>query len=558
MLQAIFPALLLAMSALIAPSQDSQIDLWQHVDTIRDDAGRLSLADVRAAHAPWRPQTSLPEVHTATRFHPATDWFRLRVRPATPGRYVGIISLHAIDAELFVPLGGGRVEEVRSGGDVPEAIKPGSYQNVIDLPPQALDGRPIYVRVVSAYDHNSTFWLDGQVRWMQTRLDWEAWERPQLLFAGFVAAFGVINILLALRLRRRVYAYYAGAVISAALQVLTLTGDAWRWLWPGIGIEYDLAVNLSYTLAIGFAAVFGRAFLQTRRLYPRLDALILVLLAVFAVTNALLFFAPEQLIFLGEYAPAESVTTALVLAPLVWCAAVEARRGSRDALTYLLAVAGVLIGNVLGWASDNVLLPQWTIFILAPTLGFAWEALLLSLALAERFRTFERDASIDPLTRLINRRALEQNLAREVEHANRTRAPFSVLVVDIDNFKAYNDRFGHMAGDVALQHAARIFGGALRAIDSAARFGGEEFVALLPDTDLTGALTLGERLRIALREAAIPHPDGIDGVLTVSVGAACARLGESGAAVIGRADMALYEAKNDGRDRVSAAAGAER
>jgi diguanylate cyclase (GGDEF)-like protein len=205
-----------------------------------------------------------------------------------------------------------------------------------------------------------------------------------------------------------------------------------------------------------------------------------------------------------------------------------------------------------------VLLPQWTIFILAPTLGFAWEALLLSLALAERFRTFERDASIDPLTRLINRRALEQNLAREVEHANRTRAPFSVLVVDIDNFKAYNDRFGHMAGDVALQHAARIFGGALRAIDSAARFGGEEFVALLPDTDLTGALTLGERLRIALREAAIPHPDGIDGVLTVSVGAACARLGESGAAVIGRADMALYEAKNDGRDRVSAAAGAER
>jgi diguanylate cyclase (GGDEF)-like protein len=238
----------------------------------------------------------------------------------------------------------------------------------------------------------------------------------------------------------------------------------------------------------------------------------------------------------------------------VWCAALEARRGSREAFTYLLAVAGVLIGNVVGWASSNVLLPQWTIFILAPTLGFAWEALLLSIALAERFRTVERDASIDPLTRLTNRRALEAILAREMEHAHRTRSPFSVLVVDIDNFKAYNDRFGHMAGDVALQWVARIFGGTLRAIDCAARFGGEEFVALLPGTDLSGAHTLAERLRAALHEAAIPHPAGIDGVLTVSVGAACARPGESGAAVIGRADLALYDAKNDGRDRVALAA----
>jgi len=554
MLHAVFPALVLAISAVLAPTQDSQIDLWQNVDTIRDDAGRLSLADVRAPDAPWRAQASLPDVHTATRMHPAIDWFRLRVRPAAPGRYTIIVSLHAIDAVLFVPLAGGRIAEVRSGGDVPAAQKPDFYQNMIVLPPQALDGRPIYLRVVTAYDHNSTFLLDGELRWAQTHLNWNAWERPQLLVGGFVAAFGVLNLLLALRLRRRAFAYYAAAVISAALQVLTLTGDAWRWLWPGVALEFDLPVTLTYTLAIGFAVLFGRTFLQTRRRFPRVDVLILVLLAIFVATNALLFFYPEQMIVWRQYDPAESEATALVLAPLVCCALIVARRGSREALAYSLAVVGVLVGNVVGWASDNTLLPLWPIFIVAPALGFAWEALLLSVAIAERVRTFERDASIDPLTRLTNRRALERILAREMEHANRTLAPFSVLVVDIDNFKAYNDRFGHMAGDVALQLVARIFGGTLRAIDCAARFGGEEFVALLPGTDLPGAQTLGERLRAALREAAIPHPDGVDGLLTVSVGAASARPGESGAAVIGRADLALYDAKNDGRDRVALAA----
>jgi len=553
MLHAILPSLVLAIAAALTPSQESDINLWQHVDTIRDDAGRLSFHDVSLPRAPWRPQTSLLEVHTATRLHPAIDWFRFRVRPVAPGRYAVVVSLHAIDAELFVPSTGGRVETLRSGGDVPAATKPDSYQNVILLPPQALDGRTIYLRVVSAYDHNSAFSLDGELRWAQTHQDWNAWERPQLLFCGFVAAFGVLNILLALRLRRRTYAYYAGAVTSAALQVLTVTGDAWRWLWPGLPVEYDLAVNVSYTLAIGFAVVFGRSFLQTRRMFPRADVLIRILLAVFVATNALLFFYPEQMIVWGQYDPAESEATALVLAPLVWCAAVASRRGSRDALIYLLAVLGVLVGNVMGWAASNTLLPLWTIFLLAPTLGFAWEALLLSIALADRLRTYERDASIDPLTRLTNRRGLESVLTYEMEHAQRTLAPFSVLIVDIDRFKAYNDRFGHMAGDVALQLFAKVFASVLRAIDCAARFGGEEFIALLPGTDLDGAIVLGERVRTALREAAIPHPEGLDGVLTVSVGAACARPGESGAGLIGRADLALYEAKNDGRDRVAAA-----
>jgi diguanylate cyclase (GGDEF)-like protein len=545
--------LVLAVTALLTPAQDSLVDLWHNADAIRDDAGRMSLADVRAARAPWQPSSSLPEVHTATRLHPSIEWFRLRVRPSEPGDYAIIVSQHALDAQLFVPLANGSISTRRSGGDVPAALKPVAEQNAIDLPAVALGGGAIYLRVVSAYDHNSVFLLAGGRRWSAMQRGWDAWERPQLLVAGFVVAFGMLNLLLAIRMRRRAYAYYAGAVLSAALQVLVLTGDAWRWLWPAIGIDYDLAITVSYTLAIGFAVVFGRAFLRTPRMFPRLDALILVMLGLFVATNAMILFDPEQLLVWGQYDLAESEATALALAPVVWCAAVAARRGARDALAYLFAVLGVLIGNVMGWAENNLILPVSTIFILAPTLGFAWEATVLSIALTERLRTYEREASIDPLTRLTNRRALAETLKYEMEHAQRTLAPFSVLVVDIDNFKSYNDRFGHLAGDVALQLVAKIFGGALRAIDCAARFGGEEFIALLPGTDLPGALTLGERVRVALRDAAIPHPDGVDGLLTVSVGAASAQPGESGDALIARADGALYAAKSDGRDRVAAA-----
>lgn len=554
----VLPALVLAIASVLRPAQDSLFDLWRNVDTIRDDAGRLALGDVRAPNAPWRPQTSLPDVHTATRLHPSIAWFRLRVHPLEPGNYYVVVSQHVLDAELYVPIDNGTIVQRHTGGDVPALQKRFAEQNAMLLPREALDGRPIYLRVVSPGHHTAVFLLGGEQRWLMTVLGWQAWERPQLLFAGFVGAFGALNILLALRLRRRTYAYYAAAVIAAALQVLVLTGDAWRWLWPGVGIDYDLATTVSYTLAIGFALGFGRAFLETRRMYPRLDAVILATLAVFALTNLMLLFDPELLVFWGQYNPAECEVTALVLAPVVWCALIASRRGARDALAYVLAVLGVLIGNVIGSAENNLLLPFWTGFIVAPALGFGWEALLLSIALAERLRTYERDVFIDPLTRLTNRRALKQTLVRELEHATRTQTPCSVLVLDIDYFKAYNDRFGHLAGDGALQRVAKIFAGALRAIDCAARFGGEEFVALLPGTDLPGALALGERIRLALREAAIPHPDGIGGVLTVSIGAATVEPGETDNALLARADRALYAAKTEGRNRVNGASLAAR
>lgn len=543
-------SVLLAIAAPFHPDLDTRVSLWGHVDTVRDPSGRMSFEAVRAPGTRWALDRD-DGMHEATRLAPSVRWYRLRVEPVQPGEYGILASWHALEATLYVPRPDGSVAVVRSGGYVPTADKPVyNAQNYLPIPPDGLRGKPIYLRVAASFDRSSVFLLMGRSSWLEMLDEFQFPQRLQLFFAGFLASFCVLSALIATRLRRASFVLYAIAVFSAVLQVLVLTGDAWQWLWPGLGIDYDLAQNGTYAVAIGCAALFGRSLLRTRQRFPRLDAILIVTLAIFAAVNVWLIVDPERLVALGIWDPVENLVTALLLVPLIVCAATLSSKGDRGATLYLLAVAGLLIGNVAGSAANNLLLPRVPITYIAPTLGFAFEALLLALALFEQWRAVERDAYTDPLTRLVNRRGLERALAAEREHASRTNAPYSVLMLDIDHFKKYNDRYGHLEGDRVLALVANAFAHALRGVDCAARYGGEEFLALLPGTTVEGALVLGERVRQAVRALAIPHVDAAEGLVTVSVGAACARDGESDASLLMRADGALYAAKHAGRDRI--------
>jgi diguanylate cyclase (GGDEF)-like protein len=167
-------------------------------------------------------------------------------------------------------------------------------------------------------------------------------------------------------------------------------------------------------------------------------------------------------------------------------------------------------------------------------------------------------AFIDGLTGLHNRRALDDRLEAELRHAVRREHPLSVLLIDVDYFKKYNDHYGHLMGDEALRQVASALRNCmLRPVDLAARYGGEEFVCMLPDTPLEGAMLVGERLREQLAELAVPHAASeISSLLTVSIGAAAksARLDLEPKPLLALADAALYEAKRAGRNRVAAAA----
>lgn len=169
-------------------------------------------------------------------------------------------------------------------------------------------------------------------------------------------------------------------------------------------------------------------------------------------------------------------------------------------------------------------------------------------------RRLAEAASTDALTGLWNRHALEELLPREILRCRREKAPLSVLLVDIDDFKKYNDRYGHLAGDDTLHAVAKVMESVLRRPgDIIARFGGEEFVVVLPGTAAAGALKVAEALHRAVESLDIEHASIPGARLSISVGAAClsvipqtAGIGDIRSMLIERADQALYAVKAEG------------
>jgi diguanylate cyclase (GGDEF)-like protein len=157
----------------------------------------------------------------------------------------------------------------------------------------------------------------------------------------------------------------------------------------------------------------------------------------------------------------------------------------------------------------------------------------------------EQTARTDALTGLPNRRAWDEELEKEILHAARTETPLCMALLDLDNFKQFNDLNGHLAGDAHLKGVASLWRGRLRSADLIARYGGEEFAVLLTATDAFQAGQAIEKLR-----SSVPHTE------TVSAGIAQWDGSESGAELFARADTALYEAKRSGRDRTVLAPGA--
>ena len=158
----------------------------------------------------------------------------------------------------------------------------------------------------------------------------------------------------------------------------------------------------------------------------------------------------------------------------------------------------------------------------------------------------ERLASIDELTELTNRRGLERRLRQLDESFVRTGVPYSVVLVDLDRFKEVNDTYGHNVGDDVLRRLGRLLRAGVRGEDLVGRWGGEEFAVVCPATSADAAFELSERLRVTIAATAFPH--GIR--LTSTFGVAEAQPGDAIDDVVGRADVALYEAKRAGRDRV--------
>jgi diguanylate cyclase (GGDEF)-like protein len=198
-------------------------------------------------------------------------------------------------------------------------------------------------------------------------------------------------------------------------------------------------------------------------------------------------------------------------------------------------------------------------FVIKPV---RFEELLLRLkrVLKERQLTIEREQMIeklqelaitDGLTKLYNSRSFYSQLELEVDRFNRYKHPLSLLLLDLDHFKQYNDNFGHLEGDKVLVRFAQIIGSCLRTMDTAYRYGGEEFTVILPETSLVEAETVAERIRTHLEEEIFTPISGKKLKVTISIGVTEYYPKEELSSFIQRADKAMYISKQNGRNRVS-------
>ena len=231
------------------------------------------------------------------------------------------------------------------------------------------------------------------------------------------------------------------------------------------------------------------------------------------------------------------------------CRRFKARAATRNIPIIFLTAKGDVADETLGLALGAV------DYIVKPvSVPIVQARVRTHVELKRRGDLLETLSMRDGLTGIANRRRFNDCLNRAWRQAMRGATPMSLLMADIDCFKAYNDTYGHMAGDECLKAVAATLAGVLkRPGDLAARFGGEEFVVILEETDLAGAMHLAEAMRLAVSDLGLAHNGScISPVVTITLGAACCvpKAGGSADNLLCLADRKLYEAKMAGRNRV--------
>lgn len=330
--------------------------------------------------------------------------------------------------------------------------------------------------------------------------------------------------------------------------------------------QFELLMTVEYlTMILGvvlFAFYIGDLFPQER--IRRIERLIAAIAAPFALFT---LFGPARY-FTGilPYFHLLTVAASVYVAVVVVCAVRSRRRGSLISMVGLIVLLTTIVNDILynlGFL--------WTTY-LADVGLFAFlfsQSMVLTGQFADNYRRTRnllrekiRLTGLsfrDALTGISNRRSFDATIAREWERAQRSGMVLSLLMLDIDYFKQFNDSYGHQAGDRVLKEVARVVRDSLeRPADFVARYGGEEFAVILPETNMSGALHVAERLRQAISECAIPRVHrGADGggnalFVTASFGVAATvpDRTETPHDLIHRADQALYQAKALGRNRV--------
>lgn len=411
------------------------------------------------------------------------------------------------------------------------------------------------------------------------------------LYYGVMLTMLIFNLLVFLYIRDRNYLYYLYYLSGFILFQATFSGYAYQFLWPEWTWWQDKSLVVMIAVAMGWLLLFVRKFLgdpgfttRTKNWYQagmwycfalaaialfapyyymiQIITLSTIFFAVFILGSSLIMwmrgFHPAQYIFLSWAVQLFGIVVYVIqindFLPANFYTFYSIQIGS---VIQVLGFSIALLDRLKRLNNENIRLQQAVRTELEEQVKTRTRELNEALADLSRINTvLEERNHIDDLTGVKNRRFFDYYLLRAWEDAEKAGSPLSLMMIDIDHFKAVNDDFGHPAGDKVLQQAAALLQqSGRRSNDHLVRYGGEEFAVILHDTELDGAINLAEKMRSKIESADFDIGTEDMLTLTVSIGVACTLPGTQKGAehLLKDADEALYVAKRQGRNRVVAA-----
>ena len=361
-------------------------------------------------------------------------------------------------------------------------------------------------------------------------------------YGGFMVLL-IYNLIMFITFKERAFAHYLAYVLSYGLYMSVHNGLSFQFLWPNNTWLANSSLLILLSLSLNGALQFTRSILRSQQVSPRADKVAALMQAAAWICLGLSPLVSYHLMVV----PLSALT--LLISIHLFVMGILALRAERSwpAIYYIVAFSALLLGVVVYMLKTFGLLPHNVVTQNAFQIGSLIEMVLLSLAVASRLSEFKRQTYKDALTQLNNRRSFDDHLSVEFARALAQGGPLSLVVLDIDRFKSFNDRYGHTTGDQALKTVADILAGTVRKPNMVFRYGGEEFVMLLPNAKASEVPVLCERIR---HSVASQTKDSLQ--LTVSVGfAVYSQERFSNADMLFQAaDFALYTAKSRGRNCV--------
>ena len=552
--------------------------LEPYLEIIEDPSGKFTIADVASQEISDNFR-HVDKGGIALGITRSAYWLRFRMKKGSIGNTlndsllvrdcwileIGKPWLDKID--LFIPVEGGDISAGNARYIVAKAGDSRPYRE------DQLPGRTFAFRLPTQFKHDAYFFVRLESAtsltmpftvWSETTFrDYTSREsfRFGLIF-GVMGAMILFNLFICVSLRDRVYLLYVLFIMAMLFYLLCAYGHIKDLIMP---LPAEVVSSMFLTMlgaTYFFAFAFSKKFLETKTNAPGIDKLltVLMLLGLFLIPLGLLerhFLSNIVAHLLGLAGPI------VLLGAGVICF----RRGFHPAFYFLIAWIILLFGSILYSFRGLGLLPHSQVNFHAVAVGAALESVLLSFAMADRInslrkekeklvtseRRYQRLSYTDGLTGLYNKRFLMSKLISEMAHARRMDGTLSVAMIDVDDFKKFNDIFGHQEGDKVLRALGQVIMTSIREQDVGCRYGGEEFTLILPRIDAEEALKVAERIRDEFGRIVFHPSNGPRASATVSIGVSQLNGDDRAEELLRRADQALYKAKESGKNKVMAA-----